>query len=62
MNALFLAVIAAGALLIAAMPLAAANLLKVWPVPVFYGAGIAVYAVILMLYVMWRRRRTAARA
>jgi hypothetical protein len=62
MNALFPAVIAIGAVLIVATPLVAANLLKIWPVPVFYGGGIAIYVVILALYAMWRRRRTAARA
>ena len=62
MNALFLLVIALGAALIVATPLVAANLLRIWPVPVFYGAGIVVYAVILALYALWRRRRATASA
>lgn len=59
MRALFVLVFAVGAVVIVATPIVAANLLRVWPVSVFYGAGIAIYVAIFWLLIRWRRNRAA---
>jgi type III secretory pathway component EscR len=62
MRAFFLFVLFVGVVLIVATPLLALNLLKIWPVQIFYGAGIVIYLVLIALYVRWRRRSDPAPA
>ncbi len=62
MRALFRLILLVGALLIVATPLLALNLLKIWPVQIFYGAGIVIYFVLVLLYIAWRRRSGPAPA
>jgi|GEM_PF-2760052 len=62
MLAIFRIVLALGALLIVATPLLALNLLKIWPVQLFYAAGIVIYIGLIALYALWRRRANPAHA
>ena len=51
MRALFPFILLVGALLIVATPLLALNLLKIWPVQIFYAVGIVIYLVLVEAYV-----------
>jgi len=62
MRALFPFILLVGALLIVATPLLALNLLKIWPVQIFYAVGIVIYLVLVGAYVKWRRRSGPAPA
>ena len=58
MHAIVVLVLVLGGLAIVATPIVAANMLKIWPVSLIYAAGIAVYLVVVVVYAVWRRRRT----